>query len=54
MSSLLAHSARRLRLHPPAPSPRGEGEQDLKVPLPMREGFRVRAVRSLAKVTYSQ
>jgi hypothetical protein len=31
----------------------GEGEQDFQVPLPVGEGFRVRAVRSLAKVTYS-
>jgi hypothetical protein len=29
-------------------------EQDFQVPLPVGEGFRVRAVRSLAKVTYSQ
>ena len=27
----------------------GEGEQDFKVPLPVGEGFRVRAVRSLAR-----
>jgi len=30
-----------------------EREQDFQVPLPVGEGFRVRAVRSLAKVTYS-
>jgi hypothetical protein len=34
--------------------PVGEGEQDFKVPLRQGEGFRVRAVRSLAKVTYSR
>jgi hypothetical protein len=47
MSSLLA-------LIPQPLLPRGEGEQDFKVPLPRGEGFRVRAVRSLAKVTYSR
>jgi len=43
-----------LALIPQPLLPVGEGEQDLKVPLTQGEGFRVRAVRSLAKVTYSQ
>ena len=47
MSSLLA-------LIPQPLLPRGEGEQDFQVPLPVGERFRVRAVRSLAKVTYSR
>ncbi len=42
-----------LALIPQPRLPRGEGEQDFQVPLPPEEGFRVRAVRLLAKVTYS-
>ena len=42
-----------LALIPQPLLPVGEGEQDFQVPLPVGEGFRVRAVRSLAKVTYS-
>ena len=54
MSTLLARAigsiSSLLALIPQPLLPRGEGEQDFKVPLPVGEGFRVRAVRSLAKV----
>jgi len=46
MSSLLA-------LIPQPLLPVGKGEQDFQVPLPVGEGFRVRAVGLLAKVRYS-
>jgi hypothetical protein len=58
MSTLLARAigsiSSLLALIPQPLLPRGEGEQDFQVPLPVGEGFRVRAVRSLAKVTSSQ
>jgi hypothetical protein len=46
MSSLLALISQPLL-------PVGEEEQDFQVLLPVGKGLRVRAVRSLAKVTYS-